>query len=329
MKWIDDSTTDTVNAKRMYLALSVTVAGNLLLALTKWSAAVRSGSSAVYADAYNSISDVLYSLTLVIGLLISIRPADRSHPHGHERFEPLVGLVISFSMGFAAYAALSEAIDKLRNGAAAVSPSAAIPALILSAAVKCLMFLIIRAIAKKTHSTALKDAAADNLSDMLTSAAAVLGILLSNAVAPICDPLIGILLSLWIFKAAFSALFENLNYLTGHGVDDAELQSLQHEIENVPGVLGVHKLVAEYVGTKLRLDIHIDMDGSMPLRQLHDIETEIENRMASRQEIDHIFIHAEPLGADQSSKNESSSNQSGTSSDNSSSSEGSDSSGTR
>ena len=317
MKWIDDSTADTGNKKWMYLALAVTVAGNLLLALTKWAAAVRSGSSSVYADALNSISDVLYSVTLVIGLLISIRPADRSHPHGHERFEPLVGLIISFSMGFAAWSALSEAIEKLRNGAAAVSASAAIPALILSAAVKCLMFFIIREVSKKTRSTALKDAAADNLSDMLTSAAAVVGILLSNAVDPICDPIIGILLSLWIFKAAISALLENLNYLTGHGVDDAELQSLKQEIESVPGVLGVHKLVAEYVGTKLRLDIHIDMDGSMPLTRLHEIETEIENRMAARQEIDHIFIHAEPVGEDHSPKNGSSSDHSGSSSINS------------
>ncbi len=317
MKWIDDSANDTRNIKWMYLALAVTVAGNLLLAVTKWAAAVRSGSSSVYADALNSISDVLYSITLVIGLLISIRPADRSHPHGHERFEPLVGLIISFSMGFAAWSALSEAIEKLRNGASAVSASAAIPALILSAAVKCLMFFIIRAVAKKTRSTALKDAAADNLSDMLTSAAAVVGILLSNAVDPICDPIIGILLSLWIFKAAISALCENLNYLTGHGVDDAELESLKQEIESVPGVLGVHKLVAEYVGTKLRLDIHIDMDGSMPLTQLHEIETEIENRMAARQEIDHIFIHAEPLGEDHSPKNGSFSDHSGTSSINS------------
>ncbi len=317
MNWIDDSANDTRNIKWMYLALAVTVAGNLLLAVTKWAAAVRSGSSSVYADALNSISDVLYSITLVIGLLISIRPADRSHPHGHERFEPLVGLIISFSMGFAAWSALSEAIEKLRSGASAVSASAAIPALILSAAVKCLMFFIIRAVAKKTRSTALKDAAADNLSDMLTSAAAVVGILLSNAVDPICDPIIGILLSLWIFKAAISALSENLNYLTGHGVDDAELESLKQEIESVPGVLGVHKLVAEYVGTKLRLDIHIDMDGSMPLTQLHEIETEIENRMAARQEIDHIFIHAEPLGEDHSPKNGSFSDHSGTSSINS------------
>ncbi len=317
MNWIDDSANDTRNIKWMYLALAVTVAGNLLLAVTKWAAAVRSGSSSVYADALNSISDVLYSITLVIGLLISIRPADRSHPHGHERFEPLVGLIISFSMGFAAWSALSEAIEKLRSGASAVSASAAIPALILSAAVKCLMFFIIRAVAKKTRSTALKDAAADNLSDMLTSAAAVVGILLSNAVDPICDPIIGILLSLWIFKAAISALSENLNYLTGHGVDDAELESLKQEIESVPGVLGVHKLVAEYVGTKLRLDIHIDMEGSMPLMQLHEIETEIENRMAARQEIDHIFIHAEPLGEDHSPKNGSFSDHSGTSSINS------------
>ena len=52
---------------------------------------------------------------------------------------------------------------------------------------------------------------------------------------------------------------------------------------------------AEYIGTRLRLDVHIDLDGSMPLREVHAIETEIENRMAARKDIDHVFVHAEPI----------------------------------
>ena len=295
MKWFEDPVRNEAYAHEMRLALAVTLGGNLLLAAVKWLAAARFGSSALQADAWNSVSDALYSLTLIIGLLISIRPADLSHPHGHERFEPVVGLVISLSMGWAGIEAFRGAIEKLRGNAVPIEPGLPILVLLFSAGIKCLMFFLIRRIAAKISSKALGSAAEDNLMDTMTSGAAAAGILLSRYIHPLADPIAGILLAVWILRAALKTLAENLNYLTGHGADRAELNELRSEIEAVPGVLGVHQLFAEYVGTKLRLDVHIDLDPDMPLHTVHDIETEIEQRMARRKEIDHIFIHAEPL----------------------------------
>ena len=56
----------------------------------------------------------------------------------------------------------------------------------------------------------------------------------------------------------------------------------------------MHQLYAEFVGTKLRLDVHIDLDGSTPLIEVHNIETNIEKQMAQRGDVEHVFIHAEP-----------------------------------
>lgn len=299
MKWFEDPVRNEAYAHEMRLALAVTLSGNLLLAAVKWLAAAHFGSSALQADAWNSVSDVLYSLTLIIGLLISIRPADLSHPHGHERFEPVVGLVISLSMGWAGVEAFRGAIEKLHGNYSPIEPGLPILVLLFSAGIKCLMFFLIRRIAVKISSKALGSAAEDNLMDTLTSAAAAAGILLSRYIHPLADPLAGILLAIWILRGALKTLSENLNYLTGHGADREELNELRREIEAVPGVIGVHQLFAEYVGTKLRLDVHIDMDPEMPLRTVHEIETEIEQRMARRKEIDHIFIHAEPYQSEE------------------------------
>ncbi|HPB39981.1 MAG TPA: cation transporter, partial [Flexilinea sp.] len=105
MKYFSDTSNPEQNNRKTYQALIITLAGNLILALSKLYVAHVSGSSALRADAYNSLSDVLYSVTLVIGMMIAIRPADISHPQGHRRFEPLVGLLISFSMAWAGYQA--------------------------------------------------------------------------------------------------------------------------------------------------------------------------------------------------------------------------------
>ena len=295
MKWYEDPIQNEAYTRDIHRALGITLTGNVLLALIKWLTAKYSGSSALYADAWNSISDVLYSITLITGMMIAMRPADLSHPHGHERFEPVVGLVIGFSMGWAGSHALHEAITKIHRTVDPIEPGAPVLILLISGVIKCIMFVLIRNIAGKTSSKALGNAAEDNLMDTLTSAAAALGILLSRFLHPLADPIAGILLSIWIFRAALHTIFENLNYLTGHGADQKELDELKNEIESVPGVRGVHQLFAEYVGTKLRLDVHIDLDGDLPLNTVHDIETEIENRMALRQEVEHIFVHAEPI----------------------------------
>lgn len=294
MKWFEDPIQNEAATKQMHKALAVTLIGNLLLAAGKWIAAGQSGSAALHADALNSISDVLYSLTLIIGLLISIKPADMSHPHGHERFEPIVGLCISCSMVWAGLMAFSESIAKIKGTAAPIEPGMPVLVLAASAAVKCVMFIIIRNIARIISNRALDTAAKDNLMDTLTSATAAVGILLSKYIHPLADPIAGLILSIWILRTAAMAFIENMNYLTGHGASKVTLDELKAEIESVPGVLGVHQLFAEYVGSKLRLDIHIDLDGDMHLNQVHAIETEIEEKMARRPDIDHVFIHAEP-----------------------------------
>lgn len=295
MKWFEDPIRNDENIHQMYIALAVTLAGNIILACGKWAAARYSGSAALHADALNSISDVLYSITLIIGLLISVKPADLSHPHGHERFEPIVGLVISLSMCWAGISAMQESIAKLQGTPSPIEPGMPVLVLLGSAVIKFLMFFIIRAIARKITNRALEAASKDNLMDTLTSAAAALGVLLSNMIHPLADPIAGLILSVWILKTAASTFIENINYLTGHGASQNTLEELRKEIEGVPGVLGVHQLYAEYVGTKLRLDVHIDLDKDMHLDEVHAIETEIENRLSQRGDIDHVFIHAEPL----------------------------------
>lgn len=294
MKWFETSIQSKEHIRQLYLALAVTLVGNLILAAGKWLAALSSGSSALHADAMNSISDVLYSITLIIGLLISVKPADLSHPHGHERFEPVVGVIISFSMGWAGLKAIEESVSKLKGNVLPIEPGLPIIVLVASAVIKCLMFFIIRAIAEKITNRALDTAAKDNLMDTLTSAAAAIGILISKFIHPLADPIVGILLGAWIIRTAVLSFIENFNYLTGHGASEQLMNELKNEIEAVPGVLSVHQLYAEYVGSKLRLDVHIDLDDNMPLTQVHDIETQIENKMAQRTDVDHVFIHAEP-----------------------------------
>lgn len=280
---------------RLYrTALWITLGGNIILATSKGIATYLSGSVALYSDTANSISDVLYSILMVIGLWMAQRPPDLTHPQGHSRFEPLVGLMVSFSMAFAGYEAGRASLERFLAGGTAIEPGLPTIVLIVSAAVKLGMFFYIRKIAIALYSPTLKTTAKDNLSDVLTSSAAFIGAFGSSLIHPLLDPIAGFMVSLWIFRAAFLATKENLTFLTGGGANELLRKKILETAQAVPGVLRVHHLMTDYSGPRLVIDLHINVDGESPLRHTHQIEDEVMQRLEEIPEIDRAYVHIEP-----------------------------------
>ncbi len=298
MKLFSDSPNTKAENAQTYKALIITLTGNLILAVMKLIASHISESSGLRADALNSLSDVLYSTMLVIGMFIALRPPDISHPQGHRRFEPLVGVVISFSIAWAGYQALSGSIDKIQNGPQPLEMGLPVIVLMISALIKAAMYLVIRRIAKQVNSPTLKIAAMDNVMDTVTSFTAILGVIASRYINLLADPIAGILVSLWIFRAAFLALLENLGFLTGAGAPEETRQEFISLISGVPGVANVHQLCTEYVGTRYLLDVHINVDGKTSLHEVHRIESEVVKKLLEHPDVERAYVHVEPIGYD-------------------------------
>lgn len=296
MQWVRDYKPQPARERQYRLALTITIVGNVILALAKGIVAYLTGSSAIYADAANSISDVLYSLLMVGGLWMAQRPPDLTHPQGHSRFEPLVGLFITASMALAGYEAARVSIFNFMTGGAAVELGLPVLVLLFSASAKAGMFYVIRRIATKVSSPALGASAQDNLADVLSSVAAFLGVLGSQFISPLLDPIAGVVVALWIFRAVYNTGRENLDYLTGHGASEELRNAIVATAEAVPGVLGVHYTMTEYVGPRLMVDLHINVDGEKTLNEVHAISDEVIRRLELMNEVDRAYVHIEPEG---------------------------------
>lgn len=294
MQLIRDHYPDPERDQAYKTALIITLAGNVLLAAGKGIVSYLTGSAALYADTANSVSDVIYSLALTVGIWLSIQPPDLSHPQGHARFEPLVGLVVSFTMAIAGYEAMRTSTERFLAGGEVIKMDLATIILLGSAAVKAGMFWFIKNIAQKTDSPSLSVTAKDNFSDVLTSLAAFIGILGSNFLHPLLDPLAGVLVSLWIFRSAFQAGRENLKYLTGAGADDELRQKIINTANSVAGVQQVHHMVSDYVGPKLFVDIHIDHPGEASLEEVHAISDRVVKALQALPEVDRAYVQVEP-----------------------------------
>ena len=294
MRWVRDYKPQPEVSRLYTTALVITLGGNLLLAAVKIIAAAISGSAALFADAANSSSDVVYSLLMVLGLWVAQRPPDLSHPQGHKRFEPLVGLMVTLSMTLAGYLAIRNAVERFIEGGSTFAIGFPLVVLLLAACVKVGMFLTIRRISARLSSPTLNTTAQDNLSDVLTSAAAAVGTAGAAFLHPLADPIAGVLVSIWIFRAAFLAGRENLGFLTGAGASSELREQIVALAEAVPGVQRVHHTMTDYAGPGLIVDLHINVNGEMTLNEAHRIADEVIGKLEELPEVDRAYVHIEP-----------------------------------
>jgi cation diffusion facilitator family transporter len=275
-------------------AILIAIGGNILLAAAKGFIAWLSGSSAIFSDAANSLSDSLYSLFMGLGLYLSQRPADESHPQGHSRFEPLVSLFIALAMGAAGVTAIANGIERFVGGTSSFRTFWPVVVLLGAMAVKFGMYRAVKRIGEDAESPAIRASATDNLVDILATGAALIGVVGSRWFHPLLDPVAGILVGLWIFKSTWDILHENLGYLTGRGAGDELVDEIVRATCGISGVEDVHHVVADYVGPQLRVDMHINVDGNLPLHEAHSISEEVQKKVRNIPDVELVFVHVEP-----------------------------------
>jgi cation diffusion facilitator family transporter len=275
-------------------AIWVAVLGNGTLALAKGAAAWLSGSTALLATAVDSVTDLVYTLFMAWGLWRSQQPADESHPQGHARIEPVVSAVIALMMGLAGLEVVRRATDRLLGEPATFAWGWPAAILIGSALVKVLMYVVVRRLGQRARSPAIMASARDNLADVISAGTALVGVLAATWLHPLADPLAGLAVSLWIFRNAAGILVENLGYLTGRAAEPELLERIYAAALQVKGVMGAHRVIADYVGSQVRAELHVDVDGEISFLDAHQVSNHVRDAVEALDEVDLAFVHLEP-----------------------------------
>lgn len=299
IKRVDEDNVPRTTRNLYWYSSLIALVGNILLLLSKAVAARVSGSSALYADAANSASDVVYSLLMGLGLWLSLRPPDLGHPHGHRRFEPLVSIIIAAMMAVAGVEAARTGIRTWGAGAQAITSIWAVIVPLATVGIKTGMYLVVGKMGRRALSPALQASARDNLNDAVSSLVALAGIIASRLIAPVADPLAALVVAAWIFRGAYLVLHESVGHITGASASPELARNIMRAAESVPGVLGVHQVIVEYVGPQVRADLHIDMEGSNRLDDVHAVSDAVRTAVEALDEVDHAFVHVEPVGEHQ------------------------------
>lgn len=288
----------------------VALFGNLTLAAAKIIAGLAAGSLAVVGDGIDSSVDVLVAAMQLFIAGITARPADAGHPWGHGRAETVGTAGLSFLILFAGVQLiLNSAADLLGGAEREVPEPAAVAVTLVSIAGKLLLALNQYRMGKKSGSALLSANAKNMTADIVISAGVLAGLLFSKFfnIGGI-DSAAAMLVGLWVIKAAVGIFIEaNAELMDGGDLKDMEEQyrAVFEAVHSVPGAGNPHRTRIRRIAGFLDIDIDVEVDGRLSVRDAHVIATQVEDAVRWRLEnVFDIMVHIEPDGDSSSVENE-------------------------
>ncbi|MEA1930626.1 MAG: cation diffusion facilitator family transporter [Euryarchaeota archaeon] len=289
---------DVDDAKRRFSRASwANVLGNAIKIVAEGAAGLAFGSVALVADAAHSVADLVASVVVLVWGSSSFDRPDDTHPHGHARIEPLTALFVGAVIVLLGLNLLYESTQGIIEGGTGVQFSPLLLGALAFAMVD--MYLVYWYTVRQNEgveSTALSALAADCLNDLYTTVAAIIGVLGVLGSYPILDPIAGWLVSLLVVYQGIEIGRENLDYLVGAAPTGAKREEITAEIKSHPNVEGAHDLTVFYDGTVLEVEAHVEVDGEMTVREAHDVESELVDRLRALDEVGDAHIHLDPSG---------------------------------
>lgn len=286
-------------AKLGYQQGIVSIILNILLFGLKFWAGAISGSLALIADAWHTLSDSISSIIVIVAVKLSSKKPDREHPFGHGRWEQIAAIFIGFLLGIVAYDFIRESIERLDTKDSAAFGTIAIVVTIISILAKEGLAQYAFHIARKTENTSIKADGWHHRTDALSSLIVLIGILLNNYFWWI-DSALGIAISILIFVTVFQIVREAINKLLGEKPSEKLKDQIKEIANNFVGYdLNVHHFHIHNYGTHKELTFHIKLEDEMKISKAHEITDNIEKEIKDKLNIT-ATIHIDPKSIDHS-----------------------------
>jgi cation diffusion facilitator family transporter len=287
--------------KAGYLEGTVSIVGNVVLFALKYWAGIVSGSIALLADAWHTLSDSLSSVVVILGAWLASRKPDKDHPFGHGRWELVSSIIIAVLLVLIAFEFISDSISHLKSRESADFGTLALVVVIVSILVKEVMAQYAFYLARKSGNSAVKADGWHHRTDALSSLIILIGILFKDLFWWI-DAALGILVSLMLAYAAYGILKEAVHKILGEEPGEELIKEIHqiisalYDFDLYPHHFHIHN----YISSK-ELTFHIKMDGSLSVEEGHAIADAIEQEIKKKLSIVST-IHMEPLEPDSDRK---------------------------
>lgn len=293
------NTSDPAVRKRYgYLGAFTGIVLNILLFLGKLIAGILSGGISVIADAFNNLSDAGSSIMTFVGFKMAGMPADSEHPYGHGRMEYVSGIIISFIIMMMGFELGKSSVEKIFSPEKSEFSILAVSVLGASLLVKLWMALFNTKLGRKIDSATMKAAAADSLSDCISTSVVIICMFIQLFSGFELDSYAGIVVALFILYTGFNTFKESLTPLLGTKPKKELVEEIENTVMNYDGIVGVHDLMVHDYGVgRMVISLHAEISSKTDIMLAHELIDLIEDDLREKYRCS-VTIHMDPVVVD-------------------------------
>ena len=268
---------------------------SLLIAM-KAVASIITGSIAITADATHSVIDLFGVIIGYIGIRLSGKPADERHPFGHGKAENVAGVVIAGLIAIAAGIIAYQAVVKMIVGGTVEMVTLGIYVTAAAIAINLAVSWRVMNVARATDSIALEATARDMLTDVLSSVAVLVGLILVQLTdIAILDPIVALLVAVLIIRTAYLTMQKSLAGLMDTKLPKAEEDEITACLKQHGGqIASFHQIRTRKAGSQRYIDFHLVVSHHISVEQAHQLCDELEREIENRLSYTSVTIHVEP-----------------------------------
>ena len=277
------------------LAIGSIFVGTIVFVL-KYAAYYITGSIALYSDALESIINVVTAVAAFMAVRLSATPADANHPYGHHKVEYFSAVLEGVLIIVAALAILREAYFGLLTPVVIDAPARGLAVNALASVINAAWSWLLIREERRLRSPALVADGRHLLTDVLTSAGVIIGLLLVPLTGwSWLDPALAAFVALNILWSGWGLIKESIGGLMDEALPETTLVRVREIIAvNAEGALEAHDLRTRHAGRMTFIDFHLVVPGSMSVTDAHDICDRLERALKAHIEDALITIHVEP-----------------------------------
>jgi cation diffusion facilitator family transporter len=268
---------------------------NAVLMIMKLSAGYWGASDAVFADGIESACDFIAIGSTMIALRLGRQPYDEQHPYGHGRAESLAALFISLVICLTGIWILVDAVQTVLRHDFKSPGWIAVAAAAVTIFIKEWLYRYSKNTGKQLESPSLLAIAQDHRKDAITSIATLVGVAGAFMGFGIMDPLAAGLTSFFILHIGWETLNGACHDLMDGTVHGEYIQEVTELAEAVTHVEHVHEIRARRSGQYIIIDLKLEMDPDMTVKQSHGVATEVKRKIFERfNNVGDVMIHINP-----------------------------------
>lgn len=283
-----------IRLKLISLSGLVGVIINIFLFIIKIIIGILASSSAIMGDAFNNMSDALTSLITLIGAKASRKPADKNHPYGHGRSEYIASFLVSILIMIVGFLLFTGSVENFYKGKLPKISKLSIMILIFSLGFKFYIYFLNKDLDKRLDSKLNFAVMVDARNDILSTISIIIAVILQKYISFNLDALLGIILSIIVFKPGFDLFVDTIDKLLGRGIS----KDLHKKIEDIilagDFIKGYHDLkIHEYGRGKLVGSCDVEVPSNISVGIMHQAVTNVETKLRKDLNIS-ITIHMDP-----------------------------------